>query len=482
MSKKTIDLELLSKERENIFDDYYNIIEGVKLDNIKKRNDSDDSDYDILVKSLTVLERNIDDLSLSKLLTTKQFEKICEILINSLKEWFPIFELLVRQPNFIISFSYNLQALAILTANSGKWSILDFHKDIIFLSPSRKDRLEYEKKLVEPVLYGGKGFTIWDINKSKPKINSEQLISLVQDEDLNLEQIKERIVQITTMQEAIDNLKNNYPKTISSGFSHIRQTENVLLLAKQIYNNYEEGIFSVINIKEIDTIESGDIEEYRNKINLFDIHSVLQKIRFDDRYVYEWDIEVLVHGETFSSSQIGYLMWSISTALESIDGVSVCLENWGNGSKFFNLKVGIKNMLAKEEVKQVLDKARRAVESEYLDKPVEEVEKIKAEKEKTIKETDILINKEQSKQLFDMEIERKQIEIEDMRLELELKKIQLLKGYSELIKDGVLINDSNFQIKINEVLYLKKEPQLTLGENIEIIAEKEVRKDKNDLE
>lgn len=481
MSKKTVDLELLSKERENIFDDYYNIIEGLKLDNIKKQND-DDSNYDILVNSLTILERNIDDLAVSKQLTTKKFEKISEILIGSLKEWFPIFELLARQPNFMFSFSYNLQALAIVTANSEKYSVLDFHKDIIFLSPSRKDRLEYEKKIAEPVVDLSRSYKIWNVNNSNPNINAEELLSVVRDKDLNLDQIKERIEEMTESKEGTSFLPMHYPLAISAGSNSYRQTENVLLLAKSIYDNYEKGIFSIIKIKEVTTSGNGDIEEYRNKINSFDIHSIIQKNRLDDNYIYEWDIEVLVHGETFSSSQIGFLMWSLSTALESIDGVSVYLENWGNGSKFFNLKIGIKSILAKEEVKQVLEKGRQAVENHYLDRPIEEVGKIKAEKEKTLKETDNLLTKEQTNQLHNMEIERKQIEMEDMKLELELKKVQLIKGYSELIKEGVLMNDSNFQIKINEVLYLKKEPQLALGENIEIIAEKEIKKDKNNPE
>jgi len=480
MSKKTIDSELLSKERENIFDDYYNIIEGVKLDNIKNQN-NEEFDYEILTNSLTVLERNIDDLASGKHFSSKQFEKISEYIISCLKEWLPIFELLIRQPKFIVSFSYNIQALAILIGNSEKLSILDIHKDIIFLCPSRKDKLEYEKDKGESI-HESKNLITFGFQNYEPSITVEQLLSLVNDDDLNLEQIKERIEQITKMLKEIESVPKSrsilarkaYNKT---SIIHYNQTENVLVLARQIYENYQNDIFSVINLEELK-----DIEKYRNKINKYNIHEVIQGIRFDENYIFEWDIEVLVHGETFNSSQIGFLMWSMSKALESIDGVSVSLENWGNGSKFFNLKVRIKNLLAKEEVKQVLDKGRKAVESQYLDKPIEEVEKLKAEKEKTIKETDNLLTKEQSNQLHEMEIERMEIELQNSKVELELKKIQLLKGYSELIKEGILVNDSNFQIKINEVLYLKKEPQLTIGENIEIIAEKEIKIDKNNPE
>lgn len=496
MSKK-IDLELLSKERENIFDDYYNIIEAVKLQDIKRHND-EANNYDPLTKSLTILERNIDDLAIGKRFTSKEFEKIIEIVNASLKEWFPIFELLVQQPTFIVSFSYNLQGLAILIANSEKNSILDFHKDSIFFSPSRKDRLEYEKKKNEPT-HRNTSFMDWGSNQSTsqitfkgkislfddvhiPEITSKELMALTKDEDLNLEQLQERIDQLNGMLAKMEALGQKYMQAIPSNIRSFRQTEDVLILAKQIYENYEKQIFSIINIKEFNAIENGDIEKYRGKINAFDIHSVLQKIKLNTNYIYEWDIEVLVQGETFSSSQIGFLMWSISSALESIDGVTVHLENWGNGSKFFNLKVRLENILAREEVKQVLDKGRKAAESHYLDRPIEEVEKIKAEKEKTIKETDNLLTKAQAEQLHDIEVERQQIELEDKKLELELKKIQLIRGYSELIKEGILMNDSNFQIKINEVLYVKKEPQLTLGENIEIIAEKEIKKDKNNPE
>lgn len=477
MSKKTVDAELLSKERENIFDDYYNIIEGVKLDNIKKQHD-ENHDYSVLIKSLTILERNIDDLASGKTLDSKKFEKISELIIACLREWLPIFELLIRQPNFITSFSYNLQALAILIANCEKYSTLEFHKDIIFFCPSRKDKLEYDKNKGD-LIHQSTSYMIFGLQNNEPEITSEQLMSLVKDEDLDRDQLKNRIEEISKMLSDIEPIKKEKKRYIGNPYRH---TENVIILAKQIYDNYEESLFSIINLEEFNDLEDADIERYRAKINRLDIHPILEKIRVDDKYIFEWDIEVIVHGESYSSSQIGFLMWSISKALESIDGVSVYLEDWGNGSKRFNLKVIIQNWLAKEEVKQVLDKGRKAAESQYLDKPIEEVEKIKAEKEKTIKETEGLLDKEQSNQLHEIEIQRKQIELQDLRMELELKKIQLIKGYSELIKDGILINDSNFQIKINEVLYLKKEPQLALGENIEIISEKEIKRDKNNPE
>ncbi|KRD08944.1 hypothetical protein ASE21_13925 [Flavobacterium sp. Root901] len=477
MSKKTIDLELLSKERENIFDDYYNIIERVKLENIKKQK-GEDVNYEVLIKSLTILERNIDDLASGKHFSTKEFEKISEYIITCLKEWLPIFELLISQPNFIVAFSYNLQALAILIANSEKSSILNFQKDVIYLSPSRKDRLEYEKKIggisqmTTPVI-------TYSFQQQTPQITSDHLLSLIKDENLDIGQMKERIEEITHVLKEMESY-SYYSKNKGNTIRHFSRTEHVLSLVKQIHDNYEKEIFSVINLKEFEIEDN--IEKYRYNINRYNIHENIERIRLDENYIFEWDIEVFVHGETFSPSQIGFLMWSMSKALESIDGVSVFLEDWGNGSKFFKLKVKIQSLLAREEVKQVLEKGRQAAESQFLDRPIEEVQKIKAEKEKTIKETDNLLTKEQVTELHEIEVERKRIEVQDLKVELELKKMQLLRGYSELIKDGILVNDSNFQIKINDLLYLKKEPQLVIGENIEIIAENEIRRNKNDLE
>lgn len=461
MSKQRIHVDMLYREGENIFDVYYNLIETEKLYRRRQESDEEYPDYDTLIKALTILERNIDDLAADKKIVKGKFKSISEITVFCLKEWVKIFETLMRQPIFIEAFAYNTLALSILIFQSRNIDLIDFHRDVLFLSPSRKDKLAFDEAVDQ--------FTREQNVESRYK----RLFDSLADELSRLVILKHR--KKSEIFDAIEDLISKLRPQWNFG----PNSEIVPILSQQIRSNFERNIFAFIDFTTIKELDNLDVEEFRESINNKSIHESIEKIRSREYLEYEWDVQVIIKGGEFKSSKIGFLMWAMSTAVESIENVSVRLDDWGNGSKMFNLKLYIKDLLAKDEVKQVLGKARNAVEANYLDKPIEEAGKLKAEKEKTLKEADNLRSKEEASVMFDLERQEKQLEIMDKAADLALKKIQIIRGFSELIKEGILGIESDFEIIINSIVFIqKKDGKIFIGEHLDIIEEKEIKNEK----
>jgi hypothetical protein len=484
MSKKYSDPEMLFKERENIFDDYYNLIERTKLRRIGHVQSGElVADYETVIKALTILERTIEDLAADKKLPTNYFNILNEYIIECLKQWLPIFEELVYQPKFIDYFSYNTIALALLVHASKELSIIDLRRDIIFLSPSRQDRvaaMENQRMVQE--------------NKEKELLAlNEEMIALVRGsfKDILAKPIskKEILVELKKLEADIKQFAQVIPRhpfhvaiTPSRHFPHF-QTENILLLANRLKENYEIGFFKAVDFIGMKTMDKIEIESYRSKINhnARTIHEAIEGYRTDDRFSFEWSIEVTISDEKYDAESISFLMWAIASALNSIDGVTTELEDWGKGSRKFSLRVIIRDWLAKEEVKQVLDKGRKAAEAQYLDKPINEAERTKAETGKIVKETEALLSADQQKQLHDLEIEKKELDLDEKKIEIMnkatdgmIKRFEALRQISTLIKEGIIKNDSDIQIIVNDLLFFQKVGgKIRSGEPISIIEEKE---------
>ena len=78
-----------------------------------------------------------------------------------------------------------------------------------------------------------------------------------------------------------------------------------------------------------------------------------------------------------------------------------------------------------------------------------------------------------------LELQAKEMEIEEQKADIRLKNIEAIKGISELIKDGIIQNNSAIQIHINGMLLIKKdEMQVTLGDPsfLDVNEQKEAKK------
>ncbi|WP_298248089.1 hypothetical protein [uncultured Christiangramia sp.] len=437
MSKQTIDNELLSKEREDIFDEYYNLIEAFKIDILKAGISKEKQpNYDIIERALTILERNLDDLAKFELKKPNLVQLGNSSIQKMLKEWSGIFRVLGTRREFIFDFSYNILISSALLANIKKIDALQFRKYIKFLSPRRMDRLNYEGEDESGYRrYSSSSIAVYHVEDKKGmKYSARRVPRDLVNSDILANSIKIR--------------RNN--------------------------NNFKSILF--------DKILNLEIEDLREKINSNHIISEIEKERELPRNTsFEWTLELKFNdlNDNYSATQIGYTIWSISTALEQIDGVKVKLEDWGLGSRWARIKIQIRDFLAKEEVKEVLDKSKDAVEAKYLDTPIEEAKKIKAEREKLQKETEGLIDSKDADKLRKLEIEKLELENRAAEIRIMQDKLNVIKGISQLVADGVIQNDSKIQVMVNDMLFLEKDNEgFRTGEDIEIIEEDQIIKKK----
>lgn len=145
------------------------------------------------------------------------------------------------------------------------------------------------------------------------------------------------------------------------------------------------------------------------------------------------------------------------------------IEDIGIGSIWTKIKLNFKDIIAKEETKEVLTKAKEAVISHYLEKPIVEVSKTQSEKSKIDSETEILkrellnYDSPERKIIIDIDIESKKLDnrkrladIESQELDNKMKRLNLIDTVAALAAKGILSVD-HVQIDINEVLFLLKE-------------------------
>lgn len=171
----------------------------------------------------------------------------------------------------------------------------------------------------------------------------------------------------------------------------------------------------------------------------------------------EMTIRIRFLDSNVSPSRAGQTLWCIGAAMESIEGVAVEIDDWGKGSLWSNIKVFIKNVWSRDEVREVLDKGRQAAVSHYLDRPTEEVRKLTAECDKLEEEKATLEQRrltepdaDQKYRLIELQIREKEQDVRAKELENRLKEIRVIKYASKLVCDGLLAADK-VQIDIDGV-------------------------------
>jgi hypothetical protein len=438
MSKQFYDTELISKEREDIFDIYYNKIESFKLELIKEGRTEISPKYSQIEKALTILERNLDDLAKFELKQPEIVKLGNSTIQKMLQEWNDIFNTLGKRIEFISDFAYNVLIASAILSNVESLNSLTFQKYLKWLSPKREDRINYENNIKSAISFNSNSHYTYLIDKFR-ETKGAWIKGLLEGDE--------------TDETTYDNLTAD-------------------ILAKSIKTRRENDSFKSIYFDELLDIE---IEKYRSKINSKKIVSEIIEAREHIlNSSFEWSVTLKFQNDNdeYKANQIGYSIWAISEALEKIDGISITLEDSGKGSRWFRFKLKIKDLLGKEEVKQVLNKSKEAIESQYLDKPIEEAKKIKAEREKVEKETKVIANEEDTKKIRSLEIEKLELENESTKVNIMKSKLELIQGISKLIADGIIQNDSKIQLTINDMLFIEKDNDgLKYGEDIELIEE-----------
>jgi hypothetical protein len=183
----------------------------------------------------------------------------------------------------------------------------------------------------------------------------------------------------------------------------------------------------------------------------------------DSKFYMKIRIEVDSEGE--SASKLLEPFFLITSALENIKGNTVTLEYIEKGSLKGELKVIMKDLVAKEETKTVLDVGKEiavaaltagTVSYSEVVKNRKEAQNADLEHEKLIREITQMPSNEEVQQDRALDIERKELENDKLRLENVKAQLAIVESLSGLVAKGILSADM-LKISINGIQVLLKE-------------------------
>jgi len=436
MSRKQTEINPASKEGDNIFDTYYTFIEKVSL----KAKQTNKYNYEYLVNSVTIIERNLIDIAhdVSK---NNIFVKVTNNYIDDiLKMWFPILEIFSKNIDFINGLSYNFFGVSLLVNKTSR-DLPMFETLASFFYPSFEYNLFFSS------------------NDTLRKISANNIVTTIRGANPAL-----LATSAFTQQ-----LANKYDFHLSE--------EEINEVNFKLSYQLEKQIFD-IEISEL--VSDVGIEELRKKTATWNIIDLLHEynLKSENEIQYEWILKISTKENTPNAIKFISLIETFINAIHLIDSenIDIQLINWGNGSKWAEFKIRFKTFWSKEETKEILTKTSKALQAELFDKKIGEAEKLKAEAFKTNKEAENLMDKEGANeknkldiQMRKLEVLEKQIEIESKIEDLRAKKIDNHIKLSGMIKDGLINNDTNFTIELNGMLYIQKENEVKIEQNLDLI-------------
>ncbi|SDP99687.1 hypothetical protein SAMN05428975_5118 [Mucilaginibacter sp. OK268] len=418
-----------SRKGDNIFDKYFAFLEMIKMHQAKER----PVDYSPLGNVLTILDRNIVDLHQLKLNEESLRIALDLIVIKTLQDWFPILEYLYKDGKFVAYLAYNLLGLCYIFDIRDSSFITNKSS---FFGPS----IDYDKLLLE------------DLTGTRTASYKRSVtLAIMASKD-----------------------KNNFvPYTeLGEGF------ETINFKIKDRYEMKAFGFHDELLVGDI------DIEQLRSNVKGMNLKDLINKYENSlyKRAVSQWDVVITTPDHRPKATTFFNMLFCLSKAIELIndEDINIELVSWGNGSKWAKLVIQFKSLWAKEETQDVLRKSKQALDAELFGKRISEVQKNEAEISKIHKEIDNLPEKELAKESNALDIERKklellekQVDIENKLLEGQLKRIDIATKLSNMIKEGLMQNDSDIQVEINNLLFINKSTGKQLTYDIDSISERE---------
>jgi len=239
---------------------------------------------------------------------------------------------------------------------------------------------------------------------------------------------------------------NNNADVLSSFY------QNMYFLEKEI-----EKTDNLLNFskKEYSPNEKISKEDFTNSIlsSLYKENNKLPKLNFIPQYY--WIINIKFSDETVNLVNVSKYLYIFSNSIEAIYGCQLIIEEIKLGSLFIKIKLFFKNLLAKEETKELFENGMNAINSK-----LEQVtlEKENAKKDVEIKELEKKIIEKQLDNTIDKDITREREELinEKLKLEIANKRIETMQNLSNLLASETY-NQSNIQIDINDILYFKSD-------------------------
>lgn len=460
----------------NIFEQYLRLIDKISQEVKAAKFDQHEQssllfDLSFLEDIINGIERSLQDISVDGSISNK--DSISKTIYESLGSWILILASWDRNPQVIQAMSYNFLAQLYVVGHYTEDDHVDFIRYIKKMGSFFDESASFKISENE-ILYKEMQSAIELIERSKGDVT---------------QYINQFVISMSSKS------KRESPQEIDP-FNLPDNMKAILIhVAKGILDRYNNDVFKFKNyLESLGSLQN--IEVLRREVGLLNIGQFLEDLfLFDEEsQVCIWDMHVTVSNDKneFDAAELGFLIWSLAKALESIDDVEVELVNWGNGSKWFDFKIKIKSNAAKVDIKDVLKTSRQAIETAYTKKPTDELRKFEAEKdklnaeaEKIKKETENIIDSESAQLLNELNIQnqildlqKKEVEIEDKKADVRLKNLQAVGQLTELIKNGIIQNNSSVQVMINEILFVKKEPGQISYDNIEFIDINEKVEDK----
>lgn len=257
-----------------------------------------------------------------------------------------------------------------------------------------------------------------------------------------------------------DEISSEFDSMMTQMISH--SSENIRYVKKLYSHVYTIDILKIKDV-QLDQI-SLYVDDKRTRTISLNVPFQEYTSRYGDLV---WEMDLTVKDDR-NLSKVGFLLWSLGASLESIPGVETQITEFGEGSLWTRVKIFFKDLVAKEETKEVLDKTREALESQYFDKPIEEAKKIQSEKDKLNAETKLIekqvdeldsefttLQKQYDIQSKVLDNRGKLLDIESKELDNSFRKIELIEKLSHIAANGIIQID-DLKIDINEVLFITK--------------------------
>ncbi|WP_345953004.1 hypothetical protein [Mucilaginibacter sp. PAMB04168] len=121
------------------------------------------------------------------------------------------------------------------------------------------------------------------------------------------------------------------------------------------------------------------------------------------------------------------LIYTFATVVQGIDPerIEISIYDWGTGSKWARLKIWFNSLLAKEETKKILEKAKIAAYAELFDKRINEAELSRAESEKLKKEALQLPGATHIDEHHRLDLEMKRLAVAEKAMQLQEKALEI---------------------------------------------------------
>jgi hypothetical protein len=435
----------------NIFEKYYQIID------FQRSNYESDAELisalDYLERMVLAIERSLQDISSNENISDAGKNKLYSVSTELLNNWLSVVICSDEDSLYINALTYNFFSALSTLENLNEHDIIGAIRHIAKFNPVLdflKSRPLFTKR-IEAIIKSLSG--VQDLS-----LDTTRFISL-----LFTEYKKNTLVtHVDELNKILleDNTNKDY-------FKQIVLSDFASAMAARFVND-------TLKIQEhLDLLKNEGVAEIRKYANENDLFEIIERqFEFNEKtHDLIWNITVKITNDQYNAAEIGYLLWTMSKSLESIDDIDVELVEWGEGSKWFHLKVRIKSLSSKVDLADVFKNLRQGLESVYHKKPIDEIQKLEAEKNKLYadaskiaKEEKNLMTQEQAylknqlslhKDLLD--IQSKELENESKKAEVRLKNLEYLKGLSSLMKDGIIQNNSDIQILINDLVFFKQE-------------------------